>query len=76
MTKEDVKNFLIENKNEIAFVAGLSVTAIGTFAAVMFIYGSGYAQGVKNVSNNVQKFLGYEKYEQLRVAMNHMLENK
>ena len=76
MTKEDVKNFLLENKKGIALIAGLTVSGIATFAIVCRAYYEGYWRGVKNVSNNVQKLLGYEKYEQLRVALDHMFESK
>lgn len=75
MTKEDVKNFLIENKDEIAFTVGLTVTAISTFAAVMFAYGRGYARGVTDVSDDVCRFLGYEKYEELRVGITKMIKS-
>ena len=76
MTKEDVKNFLHENKKDIAYAVGLTVTCIIVYAVGRFMYKSGYARGVRNVSNNVQKLLGFEKYEQLRVALNHMVESR
>ena len=76
MTKEDVKNFLHENKKDIAYVVGLTVTCVYTYALGRFMYKSGYDRGVRNVSNNVQKLLGFEKYEQLRVALNHMVESR
>ena len=76
MTKEDVKNFLHENKKDIAYGVGLTVTCVYTYVLGRFMYKSGYARGVRNVSNNVQKLLGFEKYEQLRVALNHMVESR
>ena len=76
MTKEDVKNFLHENKKDIAYAVGLTATCVYTYALGRFMYKSGYARGVRNVSNNVQKLLGFEKYEQLRVALNHMVESR
>ena len=76
MTKEDVKNFLHENKRDIAYAVGLTITCVYTYALGRFMYKSGYACGVRNVSHNVQKLLGFEKYEQLRVALNHMVESK
>lgn len=76
MTKEDVKNFLHENRDNIVTFAVLTATGIGTYAMLMYMYGIGYARGVENVSNNVWKLLGYEKYEQLRVSLNRMVESK
>lgn len=76
MTKEDVKNFLHENKKDIEFYIALTATCVYTYVLGRFMYKSGYACGVRNVSNNVQKLLGFEKYEQLRVALNHMVESK
>ena len=76
MTKEDVKEFFHENKKDIEFYVALAATCVVTYAFGRFMYKSGYECGVRNVSNNVQKLLGFEKYEQLRVAMNQMLEGK
>ena len=76
MTKEDVKNFLHENKGNIAYGVGLTVTCVYTYVLGRFMYKSGYASGVRDVSNNVQKILGFEKYEPLRVALNRMFESK
>ena len=76
MTKEDVKNFLHENKKDIEFYIALTAACVYTYALGRFMYKSGYARGVSNVSNNVQKLLGFEKYEQLRVALNHMVESR
>ena len=76
MTKEDVKNFLHENKKDIEFDIALTAVCVVTYAFGTFMYKSGYARGVRNVSNNVQKLLGFEKYEQLRVALNHMVESR
>lgn len=76
MTKEDVKNFLHENKKDIAYDVGLTITCVYTYVLGRFMYKSGYARGVRNVSNNVQKLLGFEKYEQLRVALNRMVESR
>lgn len=76
MTKEDVKNFLHENKDYIEYGVSLTATWIFVYALGRFMYKSGYACGVRNVSNNVQKLLGFEKYEQLRVALNHMIESR
>lgn len=74
MTKEDVKNFLHENKDKIAYGAGLTVTCIFVYAVSRFMYKSGYDRGNYDTSINVKKTIGDEKYEQLRVAMIRMLE--
>ena len=76
MTKEDVKNFLHENKKDIEFVSALTATCVLTYAFGTFMYKSGYVRGVSDVSDNIHKLLGSEKYEQLRVALNRMDESK
>ena len=76
MTKEDVKNFLHENKKDIAYAVGLTVTCVYTYALGRFMYKSGYDRGNYDTSINVKKTIGDEKYEQLRVAMIRMLEGK
>ena len=76
MTKEDVKNFLHENKKDIEFCIALTATCVYTYALGRFMYKSGYVRGVSDVSDNIHKLLGSEKYEQLQVAMTQMLEGK
>lgn len=76
MTKEDVKEFLHENKKDIEYCVGLTVTCIIVYAVGRFMYKSGYDRGNYDTSINVKKTIGDEKYEQLRVAMTQMLEGK
>lgn len=75
MTKEDVRNFLNEHKDEIAYAVGLTVTCICVYTVGTFMYKSGYARGVTDVSNNACKFLGYDKYEELRLGMINAIES-
>ena len=76
MTKEDVKEFFHENKKDIEFVIALTATCVVTYAFGAFMYKSGYVRGVSDVSDNIHKLLGSEKYDQLLVAMTKMFEGK
>ena len=75
MTKEDVKNFLHENKKYIKFDIALTAACVCIYAYGTFMYESGRARGVRNVSDNVCRFLGYEKYEQLRLGIVNAIES-
>lgn len=76
MTKEDVKNFLHENKDNIEYGVGLTVTCIFVYALSRFMYKSGYDRGNYDTSIAVQRTIGNEKYDQLLVAMTKMFEGK
>ena len=76
MTKEDVKEFLYRNQGRLKLIGACAVCTIASIITGRCSYAAGYDRGNYDTSINVKKTIGDEKYEQLRVAMNQMLEGK
>lgn len=76
LAKKDAKEFFSKNKETIKYVATLTASGIGILGMLYSVYFVGYADGVRKLSDDFCKVLGYEKYLPLKKQVISMLDER